>query len=247
MTKRTFLFIDVTVKLIEPLHISGKSDPFTTAHNRMTRVGDDVVIPGPSFKGALRFSLERLLSANYSQKEWMKPCLPATGRNTSDDEKTLKNQRKYRNNPCSYEKNSTLCPVCYLLGAMGLPGIVYVPFLFTDTLPEELYSLRLDRATGTGVHGTNREYEFVPAGSVFKGTIEVLEKDEITGWTFGQPRPLAKNRNADKWLIEEDWDRDRILNKLLIPALEGITRMGGFRSKGFGKVEVTASMRQDAK
>ena len=46
---------------------------------------------------------------------------------------------------------------------------------------------------------------------------------------------LAKNRNADKWLIEEDWDRDRILNKLLIPALEGITRMGGFRSKGSAK------------
>ena len=235
--------LKIELTTLSPLHIGGKEDILSGIHGPMTQSGDKVIIPGPSVKGAFRASLERVLISNYPNDNNMKPCIPATFKNLSEDEKALI-KNNYRGPACIYkkvrpeDKQNYICPVCYLLGAQSLGGFIFVPFLTTDCRTQELYSIRLDRALGIGASKSNREYEFIPEGIVFSGIMEVTMKDDFRNWSLAKPRPLALNREADKWLKEGEWDTINVLDKLIKSALKSINQIGGFKSKGFGKVEV---------
>ena len=168
--------------------VGRKKDPFTTVDQPVIMIGNRVVIPGTTLKGALREAIERYLIERYFNKYGMKPCLPATPQTVTQDEIELIRQRKYKGAGCHYpctpysqnnprckhaiklgnvehwaqeEENKGLhyvCPTCYLLGAQGLVGFVTVPFLYTEALLHELPALRIDRVSGTVATGNYGTY-----------------------------------------------------------------------------------------
>lgn len=241
ITKKTYT---ITLKTNEPFRIGGKIDPLSGADNPVTVVGGRVCIPGPSLKGAFRAQIERWLFDNYfdqSSNSWkypsITPCIPAT-KLSRDEEELVKKKRYKEGKGCVYSSNSTICPACYLLGAPSLVGFVMVPFLFTNIPQQSLYSSRMERASLKVMEGTNRPYQLVPPNAEFKGELEVLWEDTLLQWKLGEPRPLHENPDADRWLKEGDWTGEKVLKELIIDRLESLDRLGGYRSKGFGKVSV---------
>jgi CRISPR/Cas system CSM-associated protein Csm3 (group 7 of RAMP superfamily) len=251
--------IELTTK--EPLRIGGKKDPMSeTEKSPVTMVGNRVVIPGSTLKGALRSEIEHFLIDRYydkqnnrwpTEKKAVQPCIPAT--KLSKDEELIVTNGYYKfytvvNKGCHYECKDkcgkeihTICPTCYLLGSMGLNGFVRVPFLFSDALPEELYSTRLDRVKGTVVTGTNRPVQLVPPGVKFNGVLNILTKNDMLKWELGQPRQLKEKTGGDAWLPNGDWEKDKIIKDLIVERIKNIKKIGGYQSKGFGVVEITAS------
>ncbi len=250
-----------TIKLEtkEPLRIGGKKDPLSGADNPVTRVGGKLVIPGSTLKGALRSEIERFLITSYFENgkwkegfEEMKPCIP--GAELSADEQALVESGKYRGGgschyPCTDRKcgrsvNHSICPACYLLGAMGLPGFVKVPFLYAEGGADELYSSRIDRATKTVASGTNRPYELVPDGTIFIGKLTVLMEDTVLGWKLGEPRRLSEERTlGDRWLEinEGKKETEELIKTYIIDRLQNIKTLGGYKSKGFGLVTISVT------
>lgn len=245
--------LQIHLTTLSPLHIGGRDNPLTGMENAVAKIGDRLVVPGPSLKGALRHGLERYLISQYydaQKRHWprehlaLQPCMAGAGRLSREEEalvkegKYRKTSEKYVQSGCAYPSKFGICPVCYLLGAQSLTGFVRVPFLQAEDQPDELYSGRLDRGTGTMARGANRPYELVREGTVFKGTMTVLLDDDVRGWTFGQPRHLAGSQTPDHWLESGEWAADRILDELIVKRLEAIEAIGGYRSKGFGHIEV---------
>jgi len=245
----------ITLRTLAPIHIGGRDNPLTGMENAVAKIRDRLVIPGPSLKGALRHQMERYLIETYydaQARRWPKerlalqPCMASAGK-VSEEEAKLVATGKYRQTSdkgdiksgCAYPSGYGICPICYLLGAQGLTGFIQVPFLVAEEQPDALYSGRIDRAKGTIAHGTNRPYELVREGTVFKGTLTILISDNLRGWTFGQPRRLVNDQTPDWWLESGEWSAERILDELIIKRLEAIGALGGYRSKGFGQVQIT--------
>lgn len=241
-----YLTYQLTVETLEPFRIGSVKDVLDVADNPVATVAGKPVIQGPSLKGAFRAAVEKHLIAQYGSDERMRPCIP-TARNTlSPDEEVLIQKKIYREGgACQYTakvQSKSICPACYLFGAMGLPGFLRVPYLFTGTGITDLYSVRVDRALGTVAEGTNRAYQIMPDGVKFSGTLEVLQEDPRRKWKLGEPRPIGKHIpwfKGDEWL--EGWDAKRVLEELIEERLKSIVLLGGFKSKGCGKVKVTAT------
>lgn len=251
--------IEIHIKTLAPLRIGGRDDPLTGMENAVARIGSQLVIPGPSLKGALRHQIERYLIDTYYEaqnRRWprehlsLQPCMASAGKVSSEEaaliaagkfRKTEGRQGEVRSG-CAYQGGAKVCPACYLLGAQGLVGFVRVPFLIlkSDQASAALYSGRIDRATGTISQGTNRPYELVPAGTAFGGTLTVLLSDDLRGWKLGQPRWLEGDRQGtpDPWLESGEWNAERIIEELIVQRLKAIQGLGGYRSKGFGQVQV---------
>ncbi len=257
LTEKNFL---VKLKTKEPLRVGGQKDPLSGSDNPVTKVGSKLVIPGSSLKGALRNELETYLIDNYyrsgkwdDQFKYSQPCIP--GAELSKDEEKLVAMGKYRNQngschyPCTErhckKENHSICPVCYLLGCMGLYGFVKVPFLYAETATTELYSSRIDRGTKTVVHGTNRPYELVPDDTFFQGMLSVLIEDSILNSKLGEPRKLGESRTTgDKWLEGKKIDtasQENFINTYIVERLQNIKVIGGYKSKGFGAVEISVT------
>lgn len=243
----------IQLTTLEPMRIGGPDDPLSERHNSVAVVGGKLTVPGASIKGALRNAFERYLFGEFWGNGWRKgteaaqPCIP--GPSLSDDEKSLVQQGKYRGPNCHYpcdirdhrgkcEQRHSICPSCYLFGAQGLVGFVRVPFLFSDVSYSELYAARLDRMKGTVREGTNRPYELVPQGAIFTGEMFVLTNDHVRGWSLGQPRPLKEPSAGDAWLQPNVWQNRPDLIELLKQLLTSIDVIGGYRSRGCGRVKI---------
>ena len=183
----------------------------------------------------------------------MKPCIPSAYNTLSADEKQLIGKGKFREGGgCSYSSNprnrsESICPACYLLGAQGLIGFVRVPYLYTNTTPEEMYAVRIDRATGVVSEKTNRDFQIIADGIEFNGVLEVVVKDSVKQWELGKTRIIDEKLGAganDAWLKKGEWNADRIINELILERLKGINLLGGFKSKGCGKVEISVEERK---
>ncbi len=249
----------ITIRTTEPLRVGAKKDPLSGADNPVTRVGGTLAIPGSSLKGALRSQIESYLIDKFFQagkwqagKEHWKPCIP--GAEISADERRLIRDGKYRDQdrtchyPCGERECRgevhSICPACYLLGGMTLPGFVRVPFLSAEGGSNELSGIRLDRATKTvpqvGRGGPFRSYELVPQGMSFTGMLYITVEDTVSGWRLGQPRRLGEPRSAgDKWLEGQNYNPDEFLKEFVLERLEAIKVIGGYRSKGFGRIEIS--------
>jgi CRISPR/Cas system CSM-associated protein Csm3 (group 7 of RAMP superfamily) len=249
----SYEYYKVTVENLEPLRVGAPENPISGEHLTVARLGSTVVIPGPTLKGAMRDSIERFLIHQFYQgNQWrpgaeaFKPCIPAD--QPSVDENHLISVHKYRGRNCRYttpkkknepRKISPICPVCYLLGAMGLEGFVRMPFLKTEVPAQQLYSCRIDRATKTVAGQTNRSYELVPPNNQFVGTLEVMLQNELMGWQLGSPRKLGHESLGDKWLEGQDPPpKQDIINQYIVGRLEAITFLGSYKSKGFGRVKI---------
>ena len=242
----------VKMTTLEPFRIGGKPDPLGP-ENPVAVVGGKVVVPGSSLKGAFRNALERYLIDRYYDQQagkWdqaaraMQPCMAGT--RLSKDEKELVKRDLYRSSSCHYpcvprrnrcgDTRHSICPVCYLLGAQGLVGFVRVPFLASEISTNELYSARMDRAMGTVSEGTNRPYELVPDQATFTGTLYLMTSDDVLDWQLGRARSLKDLTGGDEWLA--GWTADKIVDELIVGVLESVSILGGYKSKGFGKVSI---------
>lgn len=237
------------VEALEPVRVGGAPDPLSGQDNPVAIVGSHATIPGSSLKGALRGEIERFLIDRYydaragrwpNESKAAQPCLAAT--RLSAAEQQLKDSGRYRQS-CAYPISggvAGICPACYLLGAQGLVGFVKVPFLWCQVSPDALYSARIDRSSGTVATGTNREYQLLPHGTHFTGTLYLLEEDTALDWRLGEARPLPGS--PDAWL-KLGWNRDQIIKELLLDRLQAITYLGGYKSKGMGRVRITVRPR----
>lgn len=236
------LKVSLTTK--EPFRIGAFEDVMSAVHNPVATVGGRVVIQGSSLKGALRTATEDYLIQEYPDIPEMRPCIPSPENTLSQDERELIEKGKYRKGGgCYYsEKNrsSSICPVCYLLGATGVSGFVRVPYLYSDVTPEELYGVRIDRATNVVRERTNRDYQIIKKDAKFEGELEILIKDLRRNWALGEKRPIGTKERGfygDNWLNGE-WNAEKIIEKLIEERLESIDILGGFKSRGCGKVEI---------
>lgn len=249
----------VTLETLAPLHIGGRDNPLTGMENAVATVAGRLVVPGPSFKGALRHQIERYLIETYydaTRRQWpaqhaaLQPCMAGAG-DISVEETQLVAAGKYRatvqgnqrRSGCVYPTMGGICPVCYLLGAQGLTGFLRLSFITSpaDERAAALYAGRVNRSVGTIAHGTNRPYELAAPGLIFTGKVTILQQDAVRNWTFGRPRrPAGAQQTPDLWLDgQTDWTAQRILDELVLKRLEAIHILGGYRSKGFGDVKVT--------
>jgi CRISPR/Cas system CSM-associated protein Csm3 (group 7 of RAMP superfamily) len=237
----------VTLVTQEPFRIGALQDVMSGIDNPVATVGGRAVVQGSSLKGALRANVEDYLIERYGNAPEMRPCIPTSARTLSDDEKILIQKGLYRpGGSCMYSqryKSTSICPACYLFGAQGIVGFVRVPYLYTDISPESLYAVRIDRATGVVAEKTNREYQLVRDGVEFSGVLEVLIRDTARAWELGRPRPLQKTNefHGDRWLERNGWNAGRIIDELIVQRLKSLNLLGGFKSKGCGKVSVTVT------
>ena len=253
---------NITLTAQVPLRIGGPQDLLSQAENPVAIVGGRVVVPGSSLKGRLRAEIESMLIDSYydaanqawpSDKRPFQPCLPTT--NPSQDELGLVRAGRYRDKweperggpgwSCTYtdrEASPSICPACYFLGAMGLPGFVRVPFLYADGSPAQLYSATMDRATGTVRSGTNRPYDLVPQGTRFTGALAVVMQDTRLAWRLGQRRPVRAGTQGDAWLPQDGTAPQELLETFILKPLRAISLLGGYKSKGFGEVRLTVEL-----
>lgn len=238
---------EITLITKEPFRIGALKNIMSAIDKPVTTIGGKVVIQGSSLKGVLRANIEEYLIAQYAGEKDMKPCIPSAYNTLSSDEKKLIEAGKYRGGGgCSYSPNpkkrsESICPVCYLLGAQGLVGFVRMPYLYTDATPEDMYAVRIDRATGVVAEGTNRDFQIMADGVEFKGELEIVVKDNVRGWELGKSRSIDEKLGIgvnDAWLKNGAWSTDRIIRELIVDRLVDIKLLGGFKSKGCGKVEI---------
>jgi CRISPR/Cas system CSM-associated protein Csm3 (group 7 of RAMP superfamily) len=248
----------------EPFRIGAKQEPLSGADNPITRLGGKLVIPGTTVKGALRSEVERfLIDTYYEAGKWkqgfeaFRPCIP--GAELSRDEEKLVDSGKYRDKigachyPCNPKKcgdrNHSICPACYLFGSQGLVGFVKVPFLYAEGTPTDITGTRIDRARKTVFEKRGRgalyTYEVVPDGVTFSGTLSVLLEDTVLGWKLGEPRDLGEERTlGDLWLKGNKGKmdgkaQDEFIETYIIARLRTLNVLGGYKSKGFGNVEIS--------
>ncbi|MGB8657442.1 MAG: RAMP superfamily CRISPR-associated protein [Candidatus Zixiibacteriota bacterium] len=244
---------NVTLVTKEPFRIGATSDPLSGADNPITKLAGKMVIPGSTIKGALRSEIERHLIDTYDKNgQFFKPCIP--GAALSKDEEKLVDSGKYRDKdgachyPCNPDpkkcgnKSHPICPACYFLGSQGLVGFVKVPFLYAEGSPTDITGTRIDRARKTVFEkrgkGALYTYEVVPDGISFSGILSVLVEDSVLGWKIGQARPLKDVSPGDEWLKSSPIDSDKIIKEFILERLTAIKVLGGYKSKGFGNVEI---------
>jgi len=211
----------------------------------------------------LNYKLPDILSKRFNYNkgenpklEILKPCIPTQNPTKSEQELIGKEYRQYlklgnsrivgckisiSNKDISIPKTDTqeigICPVCYFMGASGIMGFLRINNFFP--YPE-------DRKIETVAYGEKVKIEYVKPGAVFKGYIDIIIHDPVQEVQFGYPRKIGE-KTIDKWLKEKDenesekYKNERIkilLEEILIPAICNIKQLGGYKSRGAGKVNV---------
>lgn len=240
--------IELTITALSPIRVGAKKSPMRETDSPIVKIGEKFAIPGSTLKGALRAKIEECLIDKYSNIPEMKPCIPTSKNTISQEEQKLIRNGKYRpDGSCEYPKTDSICPACYFLGANGLVGFVSIPFLYTDNPAELMYSVRIDRAKGTAADRTNRDYQILPQGTTFKGGIEIVLEDTVNGWKLGNKRMDLQKKEVDKWLdgksVESgkkfsEMEQKDLIKEFIEKRLKEITQLGGFKSKGAGKVKI---------
>lgn len=253
----------ITLTTLEPFRIGTSKDVMSAFDNPVAMIGGKVVVQGPTLKGYLRNKMEEYLIDKYSKNNLMKPCIPSSENTLSADEKILINDGKYRlHGACQYSsedtrrRSETICPVCYFLGANGLNGFVRVPYLYTESRPDELYSVRADRAKDSVVDRTNRNYQIMADNIVFEGILEILISNSINGWELGKIRNIQDKNKLDNWLNENSVKFNKrfmgltfneLFEEFIKDRIEGENIIGGFKSKGCGKVNIEMTLIDNGK
>jgi CRISPR-associated RAMP protein (TIGR02581 family) len=166
-------------------------------------------IPGSSFKGALRASVETLVrSVSASRLAACNPLNP-------DDWCVKKRPPEMNEEQFQKEVEKKTCLVCHVFGSPWLASKVCVRDLPVEGLWIDQYEVRngvgIDRDAGTAAEGLLYDFEVVPAGTAFSCKIVV--------------------ENADDWELG-------LLMLALRPFERGEAVLGGARSRGLGAVEL---------
>ncbi len=255
--------LKITVQEGSFLHIGGSPSPLTEKKAPVFSIDEKPVIPASSFKGAFRYQVEQLLIAKkeilksklgITIPDVIKPCIPAPRPSKAEKKLLEMGHRNHceikveENNieiPVSRENRKEaigLCPVCYFFGATGLMGFLRIPN-FLPAAGEyriDQTNIRIDRKSGTAATGAIVNGEQVKPGTMFNGTLEIIDKQGT--FEFGKPRDIGGTK-IDLWLdgiAMKTTDEAKLLliNEILIPALNNVTVLGGQKSRGAGKVKI---------
>lgn len=259
------LKIKVTVEDGSFLHIGAAPSPLTERKGSVFKVDRTPVIPATSFKGALRNQMELLFIEKFNDfnamftpqnNDMLKPCIPAPRPTKAEEELLSKGYRGQMNGNkytghCEIQSDESgvsigdlgICPVCYFMGATGIMGFLRFSNFYPgegDWLVDQT-NIRIDRKTNTAAQRAKVDGEQVKPGTVFEGTIEIINKTP-QGFEFGQPREIG-NKTIDLWLekwSENDNDKRKktLIEKIIFPAIQNIKLLGGQKSRGSGKVKV---------
>jgi len=258
------LQVRISVRPGSFLHIGGANTPLSDVKQQVFKVDGIPAIPATSLKGALRHQLDLLFIEKGDAwarrlgvpRDALKPCIPSSDPTRAERDAlsgtyrvTLaKNHPQHCGIDSEHDKitpyGGGVCPVCYFLGAPGLPGFVRVDNFFPESrgaqsLRIEQPRLRIDREVTTAAHGALVTSEQVKPGTVFRGVVEICR--HFSGFEFGRPRTIA-GEQLDPWLVGTGMSLDEIrlflVNECLLPALRNITVLGGQKSLGAGKVAV---------
>lgn len=171
-------------------------------------------IPGSSFKGALRASVESLVRSLSSSRQ--AACNPLR----EEDRCVKKRPEKMSDEEFEVQIEEETCLVCRVFGSSWLASKVSIRDLLVDSWVEH-YEVRngvaIDRDTGTAADKHLYDFEVVPAGTRFSCEI-VVENAE--GWELG------------------------LLMVGLRPFEEGEATLGGARSRGLGAVRIDWGRRE---
>ena len=261
--------ISIRVEKNELLHIGATESLLSEKKGSVFKFDFNSVIPASTFKGALRSSMENLLIDRHNELvslfklpkeevDHIRPCIPSSSPSFAEKSliKEIAGIKKYRGEIigntykgfCEIKSTQSeikrgklgICPVCYFLGAHGIMGFLRIPNFISereDNIIDQT-CIRIDRATKTAADRAKVDYEHVKPYTIFKGTIEILSFP-TQGFTFGNPRKI-ENEILDTWLGHIDkCVSEELLSHLLKPAVENIKFIGGGKSKGAGKVEVS--------
>lgn len=253
----------VTVCKDSFLHVGGTPSPLTEKKLPVFSIDRMPVIPASSFKGAFRHQVElllierrleiaRILGLDGEKADYLKPCIPAPRPSKAEQELFKRGYRKVEKPGDSEVKveedkihvpTHGLCPACYFFGAPGLDGFVRISNFCPASGDWRIDQtrIRIDRQTGTAAYGAIVTGEQVKGGTVFNG--QILIYGQRHGAPFGRCRKVG-DTNIDLWLEkwEESDDTKRqlwLLNTILLPALDSVKFLGGQKSVGGGRVEVS--------
>lgn len=249
--------IEIEVEKRSFLHIGASPSPLTEKKGAIFKVDRVPVIPASSLKGALRYQLELLFIDmvdefdslfSTGKRDFLKPCIPSS--RPSRAEKGLIDSEKYRK-CCEIKieekkvivKENTICPVCYFMGSPGIMGFLKIGNFYpvSEGNIVDHVNIRIDRKTGTAARKAKVDIEQVKPETKFRGVIEVVTSTP-QGFEFGKSRKIG-NVMVDKWL--ENWkssnEKEILLERIVIPAIQNIIELGGYKSKGAGKVNVKVS------
>jgi len=256
------LQVPVIVKVDDDsfLHIGASPSPLTEKKGAIFKVNKKPVIPASSFKGAFRNQLEELFinqsgdfmkMFNVNNVELIKPCLPAN--RPTKAEKELLAQGKYREKHCSIKIDndsinpgeSGICPVCYFMGCTGIMGFLRIPNFFPKGKGEYIDQtrIRIDRKMNNAAKSAKVDGEQVIPGTIFEGKLAIVLQNRNLGLDFGHARKI-EDVVLDKWLMnwavqERERRQEFVIGKVIVPALKNIRLLGGWKSIGAGKVNVS--------
>jgi CRISPR/Cas system CSM-associated protein Csm3 (group 7 of RAMP superfamily) len=247
------------------LHLGGTPSPLTEKKQPVFSVDGRPVIPASSFKGAFRQQVEGLLiekkddlakklCLTESETYLLKPSIPAPRPSKAEQDLFSRGYRREHSEikvendridiPKKYDGVPVgLCPVSYFFGATGLEGFLRIDNFFS--IPGEWRidqtRIRIDRQSKTAASGAIVNGEQVKPGSTFTGNISILQNRQSV--PFGRCREIGGVK-VDLWLANwtESSDIKRqllLLNEILIPALNNIKILGGQKSLGGGRVNLT--------
>jgi len=114
-----------------------------------------------------------------------------------------------------YEVLRSFCPTCLLYGGPGLAGRLQVSDFDVDNNVGwrigRRTSVAINRRTGSAAKGRLFSYEYVEPNAVFRGQLRIV--------------------NAPTWLLS-------FLAASLMLLDEGVVKVGGFKSRGMGRVKI---------
>ena len=222
------------------------------------------MIPASSLKGAFRQQVESLLidekkklaevlGLNDRNMYLLSPSIPSPRPSKAEQDLFSRGYRREHSEirvendkiqiPWSNGEPIGLCPVSYFFGAAGLEGFLRIDNFISAPGEWRIDQtrIRIDRQAQTAAPGAIVTGEQVKPGSVFTGNISIFRKRQ--GTTFGQCREIGGTK-VDIWLThwsEKDESSRQLflLNTILIPALNNIKYLGGQKSLGGGKVNLT--------
>lgn len=220
---------------LNPIHIGSSInslDPTQTESAVLTNIDGRPVIPGSSLKGVLRSILESYQAVGALGEDHKKECFITDKNNVCFDEQEYKELKdKYigtTNSKSDYE-NFALevykksCMTCKLFGNGYMTARVHI---IDATLEKSQKDIKLEirdgvainRDTGTAVDGAKYNYTAVPADMKFDFYL------------------VAKN-------LEED--EQKILDIILKLLTDGEIAVGGFTSRGLGRIKLVEGYKDE--
>lgn len=250
------------------LHIGGTPSPLTEKKQPVFSVDGQPVIPASSFKGAFRQQVELLLiekKAKLAQElglgedkaHLLKPSIPAPRPSKAEEDLFARGYRREHSEikveddriqiPKKGDRRDSepigLCPVSYFFGATGLEGFLRIPNFFPQPGEWRIDQtrIRIDRKSQTAAPGAIVTGEQVKPNSVFTGKLLIFQQRH--GATFGRCREIGGTKVdlwLDSWQENDDTKRQLfLLNEILISALNNVKVLGGQKSLGGGRIEIS--------